>query len=312
MRRKNKTLFNIQSFIKGLFNGKIKISEVIAIFTFVLTAAVIIFNYFEYIRISTVFDYYNLNVDFFSDRFVIYKYLKYFLYFWILIGQALSFCILYKKKRFYGNNDYFRIVMIIIIIVIQSISLCSMFGLPISIVFIGWRYCALYIIMIMYNLIVAFVLSISLNATFFPKRKKRWEIFSNLGNFISKNRPFAMKKRDKRILIALVIIIIIPLLMSIMVVFYQQCITENLDNQKTFYMIGENSAIIYSTENYYLTLECEIKTDENGNNILIIYRNKQNKIPTDNQKTYIQKFNVVNVVDEIPDEVLSLEEENVS
>lgn len=59
----------------------------------------------------------------------------------------------------------------------------------------------------------------------------------------------------------------------------------DLSYTKTYRMIGENKAIVYSNNDYYITLKCEIE-----NNVLFLYYGKQEKISTDNIYTEEMKF----------------------
>lgn len=62
----------------------------------------------------------------------------------------------------------------------------------------------------------------------------------------------------------------------------------NLIYQKQYKIIDNNKVIVYSTNEYYITLDCDI-----NNNELIIYKGNQEKIENDNVKSQLKKFNKV-------------------
>lgn len=64
----------------------------------------------------------------------------------------------------------------------------------------------------------------------------------------------------------------------------------NLRLKKEYRVISDNKVIVYSNNDYYLTLDCEIE-----DNKLIMYKGKQNKIYTDNVYSELKKFDVVEI-----------------
>lgn len=64
----------------------------------------------------------------------------------------------------------------------------------------------------------------------------------------------------------------------------------NLNYQKQYRVIGDNRVIVYSTNDYYITLDCSI-----NNNELIIYKGSQEKIENNNVKSKLTKFNKVEI-----------------
>lgn len=86
---------------------------------------------------------------------------------------------------------------------------------------------------------------------------------------------------------------------------------RDLEDKKSYYFIDDSTVIVYTSEDYYLTLDCEIRKDKN-NDILIIYTNTQNKVLSNNIKTYRKDFYKVypskEKIEETKDETLFLEE----
>lgn len=64
----------------------------------------------------------------------------------------------------------------------------------------------------------------------------------------------------------------------------------NSNYQKQYRVIGDNRVIVYSTNDYYITLDCSI-----NNNELIIYKGSQEKIENNNVKSKLTKFNKVEI-----------------
>ncbi len=59
---------------------------------------------------------------------------------------------------------------------------------------------------------------------------------------------------------------------------------------KTYRIVDNDKVIVYTTENYYLTLNCEIE-----NNVLIIYQGSQTKIDNKNIESKLIKFKEIKI-----------------
>ena len=59
-----------------------------------------------------------------------------------------------------------------------------------------------------------------------------------------------------------------------------------------YYIINNSKAVIYTTSDYYVTLDCEIKLD-NDKKKIIIYKGTQTKIDNTNVNTVLTKFDKV-------------------
>lgn len=64
----------------------------------------------------------------------------------------------------------------------------------------------------------------------------------------------------------------------------------NLTYQKQYRIIDENKVVVYSTNDYFITLNCEI-----SNNELVIYKGSQEKMENNNIKSQLTKFDKVEV-----------------
>lgn len=60
---------------------------------------------------------------------------------------------------------------------------------------------------------------------------------------------------------------------------------------KTYRIIDNNKVIVYTTENYYLTLNCEIE-----NNVLVIYQGSQTKIDNKDIESKLIKFKDIKMI----------------
>lgn len=63
-----------------------------------------------------------------------------------------------------------------------------------------------------------------------------------------------------------------------------------LNKNRTYSIINDNKVIVYTAENYYLILDCEIK-----DNKIIIYKGNQTKISNENVKSKLIKFDEVEI-----------------
>lgn len=64
----------------------------------------------------------------------------------------------------------------------------------------------------------------------------------------------------------------------------------NLQSLTNYRITNDNKVIVYSTNNYYITLDCEI-----NDNQLTIYKGSQEKIENNNIKSQLTKFNKVEI-----------------
>ena len=90
--------------------------------------------------------------------------------------------------------------------------------------------------------------------------------------------------------IALEVLKKLPLYLVLLIILVIGIDYSNLFMRKE-YAIIDNKAIVYTTNDYYLVLDCEIKGDE-----LLLYRGKQTKISTDNVKSELKRFSKVDFV----------------
>lgn len=81
---------------------------------------------------------------------------------------------------------------------------------------------------------------------------------------------------------------ILPFIIIFLIIMNSSRIYLNLTYQKQYKIINDNRVIVYSTNDYYLTLNCDI-----NNNEIVIYKGSQEKIGNNNVKSQLTKFNKV-------------------
>ena len=81
------------------------------------------------------------------------------------------------------------------------------------------------------------------------------------------------------------IIKITPFYLFLLIIFFLASYGLNIITNKSYRIINDNKVIVYSTNDYYLVLDCEIK-----DNKLVIYKGKQAKISNENIKSDLIEF----------------------
>lgn len=94
---------------------------------------------------------------------------------------------------------------------------------------------------------------------------------------------------------------VLPFYVMLLVITFMLKYDIDISKNKTYQIINDNKAIVYTTNDYYLVLDCEIKGDG-----LLLYKGRQTKISTDNVKSELKKFSKVDFVsDEDPKQIVS-------
>lgn len=81
---------------------------------------------------------------------------------------------------------------------------------------------------------------------------------------------------------------ILPFIIIFLIIMNYSRIYLNLTYQKQYKIVNDNRVIVYSTNDYYITLDCDI-----DNNEIVIYKGSQEKIENNNVKSQLTKFNKV-------------------
>lgn len=82
----------------------------------------------------------------------------------------------------------------------------------------------------------------------------------------------------------------IPFIVIILIGIHYAKININLDLNKQYRIINNDKIIVYSTNDYYITLDCTINNEE-----LTIYKGSQEKIESNNIKSQLTEFDKVEI-----------------
>lgn len=224
--------------------------SIIGVLTFLGLICFNILKFIEYIEAQFYFDYYGLNINLYkySDQGFIYGLCLSLVFF--LAIMSLPFFI----KQVIDNVKLKRIVSfvnirnVIIILLFNYIWIYSMLLEKIISI-------VLFCLFIVVEIIITWFI-------FYCKEEKDVS-FGNVLKFVP--------------------IYILMLILCIGV--SDMC---NLRLKKEYRVISDNKVIVYSNNDYYLTLDCKIEDDK-----LIMYRGKQNKIDTDDVYSELIEFDEV-------------------
>lgn len=106
--------------------------------------------------------------------------------------------------------------------------------------------------------------------------------------FFRKEKESSTQEQARRDLINY--IKVLPFIIILLIIMNASRIYLNLTCQKQYKIIDNNKVIVYSTNEYYITLDCNI-----NNNELIIYKGSQEKIDNNNVKSQLTNFSKVEV-----------------
>lgn len=242
------------SFIKLI---KKNYAWLIAVFTFLGVFLSNIFKFVEYLIGRMYFAYYGLDIN-------LYKYSDRGFFYSLCLGILMSFGLIFlfhcfykivkninEKKIFnYGNFSYFMIILFINFYIAFNIKLNSNL-INIFVYFFE---------LLFYEMInVFFMIRI-------VKYRNEKYISQELFSFIKR----------------------LPLLLFIFLVSCGFSVHISLNNLDRYRIIGDDTVIVYSNTDYYLTLECEIIDDT-----LIMYKGTQTKISTEDVYSEYMEFKEV-------------------
>ena len=234
---------------------------IIAIFTGLGVIVSNILKFIEYLTGTVYFSYYGLDMNLYkySDKGFIYSLCLSFLFILALI--SLLYCLYQianniKNKKYINKNNILNLLIIIssnLCIILSSSTKNSFISIVVS-----------FIVLIIIEIIISFIMFRK------PKKDKTTDVSlsEELLNYI-KILPFA-----------LIILIILLMLKTQLSLIY-----------RTNYRItDDNKVIVYSNNEYYITLDCEIK-----DNNLVIYKGTQEKIDNDGIHSTYKKFENIEV-----------------
>lgn len=230
---------------------------IVAVITGISVATSFILRFIKYIYSSFYFNYYGLSYELFNSNELSFLYNFGFSILILLCFVSLMYCYIQlfnaKKMKIEVKTILFNIFLITIsnIIVVYST----------NIKYSKWQFILNLVILIIFEIIM---LMIFLRAN--EKEKSKKNDISDLLNIL-KILPFYL------------ILLIFTFLLS-----YSFQIVMN----KSYRIINDNKVIVYTTDDYYLTLDCEIQ-----DNKLTIYKGKQTKISNENVVSELINFDEV-------------------
>ena len=222
-----------------------------------------ILKFIEYLKANVYFSYYGIDINLYqySDQGFIYSLcvsILYLLALWSLLYCFHQTMINLKNKRFINKSNLINIVIIL------ACNLCliltSNIKLDLSNIIIN------FILYVITELIGAIILFYS------PSKNKR------VSEEISMREEFSNYVK------------ILPFILMILIILSGIKTQISLENKRSYKIINNEKVIVYSNNNYYLTLDCEI----NDNN-LIIYKGRQEKINNTGIYSIYTKFEGVEI-----------------
>lgn len=232
---------------------------IIALLTFIGTIILNVLKFIEYLTSSTYFIYFGLNHNLYQNSDMNYIYS---LCLSIVFGFAL-FSVFYCFKQIRDNKRNHNILKLENLTDIFLIFISNLYMLITTTNEINLKSLIIDLIIM---LVIEYFLSI-----FMFKEEKPLE-----------------KGQEKRYLINY--LKIIPFMIIALIFLHSFRICLDIDLIKQYDIIEDNKVIVYTTNDYYLTLDCKIDKE---NNKLVIYKGSQEKIDNNNVKSQLTKFDKV-------------------
>lgn len=230
---------------------------IVAVITGLTVATSFVLRFIKYIYSSYYFNYYGLSYELFNSNELSFLYNFGFSILILLCFVSLMYCYMQlfnvKKMKVKVKTILFNIFLIIIsnIIVVYST----------NIKYSIWQFILNVVILIIFEIIMVIIFSRT-NEKENSKKNDTNDLLNSL-----KILPFYL------------ILLIFTFLLS-----YSSQIVMN----KSYRIINDDKVIVYTTNDYYLTLDCEIK-----DNKLTIYKGKQTKISNENVVSELINFDEV-------------------
>lgn len=227
----------------------------IAVFTGIGFIILNIFKFIEYVTANIYFSHYGLDINLYKygDMNVFYE-LAFSLI--IMISMwSIFFCMNEIMKNIKEKHlDIKKLISDIAIICFNSIWVMAFINADFN-----WE-----------NFLTVFIAEI-ICALFFYKS-------NNNDNSINMKQDFLtyMKK--------------LPTIVIILIILFAVQVVIKINNLSGFRTIDDNKVIVYSNNEYYLTLDCEVKESE-----IIIHKGTQNKMPNDNISSKYKKYENVKI-----------------
>ena len=230
---------------------------IVAVITGISVATSFILRFIKYMYSIYYFSYYGLSYELFNSNELGFLYNFGFSILVLLCFGSLMYCYiqLFNIKKMKLKT----ILCNIFLILISNIIIVASTNVKYSI----WQY--------ILNVIDLIIVEIIASIVFFKMDKKE-------GNktYEENNLPNALK--------------IIPFYLILLIFSFLTSYGLNIAMNKSYRIIDNDKVIAYATNDYYLTLDCEIK-----DNKLTIYKGKQAKINNENIVSELINFDEVNL-----------------
>lgn len=218
-----------------------------------------ILRYIKYIHSSLYFNHYGISYELFNSEEIGYLYSFILSIILIMCFYSLIYCFKqiydFMKKR--NKNDIGNFIFNIILIIISNTLIT--FSSISQIKF--WNVVFFAIILFVIEIIMMLVFKVTIY-----KKSKQEDTIKSIINYIK----------------------VIPFYLFLIILLFSYVYIKSLNKINTYRIINDDKVIVYTTSNYYVILDCDIKNDE-----LIIYKGSQMKINNENIETKLMDFNKV-------------------
>ena len=214
-----------------------------------------ILRFIKYIYSSYYFSYYGLSYELFNSNELGFLYNFGFSILILLCYASLMYCYvqLFSIKKIKIKTIFFNIFLILIsnIFVVYSVN-------------VKYSICQFIINVIVLIALEAFITKIFLRTN--EKEKSKENNISDLLNTLK----------------------IIPFYLLLLIFYFLIGYSSNIKMNKSYRIINNDKVIVYTTNDYYLVLDCEI-----NDNKLTIYKGKQTKVSNENVVSKLIDFDEV-------------------
>lgn len=232
---------------------------IVAIITGLTVVIAFILRFIKYMYSSYYFSYYGLSYELFNNNDLNFLYNFEFSILVLLCFISLIYCYmqLFNVKKI-KTNPITILSNIFLILISNTLVVAST-----DIKLLLWQFILDVILLIIIEVVISLIwLKLDKN-----DRNKTYGI-SNLPNILK----------------------IIPFYLLLLIFLFLISYSLNITTNKSYRIIDSDKVIVYTTTDYYLVLDCEIK-----DNKLTIYKGKQEKISNENVVSELINFNEVNL-----------------
>ncbi len=232
---------------------------VIAVVTAIGVLSINIFKFLEFIMAIFYFNFYDLSLGLYkyTDQSIIYM-----LFTCIFIG-ILFYRVLYSMYLLRKNFKF-------------SIAFIKAYAFEVEEI-------------VFFNFLVAGIYGIQYGILSFILFFCVFVILEFIGSLLLfRNKNFSKIKEINVKYLFLAFLRILPVAACYIILSVAVVLNLGLSGVKNYRIINDNKAIVYSNNDYYLTLDCEVE-----DNKLILYKGRQNKISTEDVYSELIKFDEV-------------------